>query len=609
MGMVRKHWRSSLVAVVLLFAFVGVLFRLYWIQVFAVHSFSREKADLISRAQEQQSRDFIVDSGRGAIVDRNGRFLTYDKDWRLIAFPLTDQQLRANQKKLSQVASILHISYRSLSTQLTSIQRPVALISEAGHDLILSKSQAEKIRKLSLPGIYALRSDNRSGTSLARTIIGRLERNPFLIQDRYPEEWSQGIYDSRSRVGATGLEETFEPFLRGSGGEFLLFGKDGRGRPLNGTTVVKDGGNGSIFPYRVVTTLDADIQQLAERVLRQQKVKDGSVVVQDIASGDVLAMASQPDEETANPNQSPWDNRALMETTPGSIFKTVVTLAALDTGKARMTDVFHCDGSLGRYGLTDTHAHGKQTLTQAYANSCNIAFAQIAEKVGAKTIESYAHRLGLGQPIMWTGELFQEKGFHQLRGEEKGLIFATGTSRKDKGAIAQTGIGQRDVRVTPLQAVNMVTSLFHQGRTPNPRIVKEIQRYDGSLKYTFPDHVLKIKKPIGTRALAEVREMMRKVVTEGTAQSMKTALIPLAGKTGTAQIGVKGDHYNKWMIGYAPYDRPRWSVSVVVRSSRDPKEMRGQLVFRQVMEGIERLEKEGAKKKAKKTTAEKKKNE
>ncbi|SFS97597.1 peptidoglycan D,D-transpeptidase FtsI family protein [Marininema halotolerans] len=598
--MVRKHWRSKWIAVLLFFAFVSILVRLYWIQISAVHSFSREKADLVARAQEQQNRDFIVDSGRGAILDRRGRPITYEKDWRLVVFPLSERQVSTNQKQLTRVAQILHISVQSLSKQLTAIHRPEALKKDGNSDWILTQGQAEAISKLAIPGIYARRSDDRSGFSLAKTVIGRLERNPFLIQERYPDEWEKGMYDSRSRIGVTGLEETFEPFLRGDGGEYLLFEKDGRGRPLNGTTVIKEKGNEAFYPYRVVTTLDMDIQRLTERILQKQKVEEGAIVVQDIASGDILAMASQPDESTAKDEQNPWDNRALMETTPGSIFKTVVALAALDTGKVKMTDVFHCNGSLGRYGLTDTHAHGKETFAQAYANSCNIVFAQIAEKVGAKTIELYAQRMGLGQRMIWTGELFQEKNFKQLQGEEKGLIFAPGTSKEDKGAIAQTGIGQRDVRVTPLQAANMVTTLFHNGSTPNPRIVKEIRRYDGSPVVTFPDHVLKTKERIGSRALAQVREMMRGVVTKGTAQSMKTAILPLAGKTGTAQVGVKGDHYNKWMIGYAPYDKPRWAVSVVVRSSADPKEMRGQQIFRQVMEEIYRLDQQQKKEKQEK---------
>ncbi|MFC4076837.1 peptidoglycan D,D-transpeptidase FtsI family protein [Salinithrix halophila] len=585
-----RRWRIILVTGAIILMFGGILLRLYGIQVSSVHSFSREEANLIARAQEQQNREFVVDSGRGSILDRRGRPFTYQKEWRLISFPMSRGQLEANQKKLERLASILDMPYGDLASRLAKLQGPMAL-AEGRIDKVLSEGQSKAIRSLAIPGIYALKSDNRSGTPFARPLIGRLERNPFLIREKYPEEWKNGVYHSQSRIGVTGLEASFEPFLRGGSGELLVYGADGRGRPLNGTSITKGSGEKTVFPYQLVTTLDKDIQRTVEEVLAENGVQEGAVVVQDIASGDILGMASRPDGSTAKKDQNPWDNRALMEATPGSIFKTVVAVAALDTGKVKPSDTFECSGKLGRYGLTDTGSkgHGEQTFAEAYANSCNITFAQVAEKLGGKTIESYARRMGLGQAMIWKGELFKEKDFHQLKGEEKGLIFAEGTSRKDRGVLAQTGIGQRDVRMTPLQAANMVTTLFHGGKTINPRVVNEIRRYDGTLFFRFPSHALKMDKTIGVRSLKEVRQMMRGVVTQGTARSMKGASIPLSGKTGTAQIGSKGDRYNKWMVGYAPYDRPRWSVSVVVRSVDDPKEMRAQTIFRQVLERIHRL--------------------
>ena len=98
------------------------------------------------------------------------------------------------------------------------------------------------------------------------------------------------------------------------------------------------------------------------------------MVVQEISTGDILAMASRPLPGAGQEGAQPWDNRAIMETVPGSIFKTVVAVAALDTGKVKPGETFVCDGELGRYGLTDSHGkgHGKQTFAEAYANSCNI---------------------------------------------------------------------------------------------------------------------------------------------------------------------------------------------------------------------------------------------
>ena len=583
-----KRRRTLLITSVLTMAFSGILLRLYWIQMVAMHSFSGEEADLIARAEAQQSRVYVVDSGRGAILDRNGKSLTGEKDWRLILFPLSDSQWTAYTDQLKQVAEIAGYSFGEFREKVEDLDRPRALPDKKGEGPALTEEQARSIQRLNIPGVYALQGDNRyDGRRVAQQLIGRVERNPFLVREKYPDEWADGQDPSHSRIGVTGLEAAFEPFLQGGAQQLLTYTTDGRGQPLNGLNMTTEK-NGGAIPYRIQSTVDLRAQQVAEKALDEAGVTDGAVVVQEIATGDVLAMAGRPDTDTAHKGENPWDNRALMETTPGSIFKTVVAVAALDSGKVKPTETFTCNGHLGRYGMKDSKegGHGRQTLSQAYANSCNVVFSKVAERLGGKTIEDTARRMGLGQRILWSGQVFKEDGFRQLPGEQTGMIFSEETSRKDAGAVVQTAIGQRDVRMTPLQAANMVTTLFHEGKTMNPRVVREIQYHDGKPYFRFSLHALKTDRKISPGALRAVREMMRGTVLRGTASDLKGAEVTMGAKTGTAQLGLNKDRYNKWMVGYSPYESPRYAVAVVIRSVKNGNDLRAHQVFRQVMEGL-----------------------
>ena len=593
----RIRWRSYGLTFLFLLAFVGLILRLSAIQLNTTRISSTIRPELVEGAKEQHTQEMIVESGRGSILDRRGKPLTGTRGWRLIAFPFAKSHLAAHEEKLTQLAEIIGVPHRVLVEKLSGLKAPGAIDREGGKDLVLTPSQVREIEDLDIPGVYALETDDRLDPDIpARQLIGRTERNPFLIRKWYEEELKEGEVDAHSQVGVTGLEAAFDSFLRGGGEHVLTYTVDGKGRPLNGLDVHRKetrGGSGKV-PHSLVTSLDRDIQAMVERILEEEEVLDAAVVVQEISSGDILAMASRPLPGRTE-GQQPWDNRAIMETVPGSVFKTVVAVAALDTGKVKPDETFVCDGELGRYGLTDSQGkgHGKQTFAEAYANSCNIVFAQVAERLGGETIEAYANKLGLGRQILWSGRL-SGKEYHHLHGEHSGLIFAEGTSKKDGGAVAQTAIGQRDVRMTPVQAANMVTSLFHQGKLPSPRIVREIRDGQGAAVVRFPAKRLPVDRPIQPKTLEQVRAMMRKAVTDGTAAGMKGAEWALAGKTGTAQLGANRG-YNKWMVGFGPYEKPRYSVAVVVRSVPDDGDPRALRIFRRVMDGLKKVEMDRAK--------------
>ncbi|MDN4593331.1 penicillin-binding protein 2 [Polycladomyces subterraneus] len=588
-GFTGRGWAAGLV---FFLAFAVVAARLSHIQLM-----TSKQAALIARAQEQQSREYVVDSGRGMILDRHGDPIVGERGKRLIAFPMDWRQVRLHAAKLKRVAEIAGYSYDALIQKLIALKKPQSLPTSEGDDWIVTPDQAREIEALHIPGIHVMETDNRSAPyGLARQLIGRVERDPFLLRERYGEELASGTYQPLSRIGVSGLEASFEPFLRSQSENVITYAVDGRGRPLNGLRLKQlPGREGTdAVSYQVVTTLDRRMQHAVEKILHDEGVADGAVVLQEISTGDVLAMASRPLPDGGSFQARPWDNRAVMETVPGSIFKTVVAVAALDTGIVKPDTVFVCRGELGRYGLRDAKpgGHGKLTFTQAFAHSCNIVFAQLAERLGGETIEKYARKLGLAQKVSWNGSLFHESDFRQLLEEQTGLIFSSKAARRDRGAVAQTGIGQRDVRLTPLQAANLVTSLFHDGQSLTPRLVLRVQSPDGQAVAVFRPQAYKENFRIKPKTLVQVRRMMRAAVMEGTAVAVQAAKWELAGKTGTAQVGTKKDRYNKWMIGYGPYNRPRYAVSVVLRGVPDSQDPRALRIFQRVMDEVALIEAE-----------------
>lgn len=593
----KYKWRSIAVSIVIVLLFAVILARLYMIQVSSTRSFQivNEQVDLIAMAQTSQNREIVIQSGRGSILDRNGQPFAGGMDWHLLVFPQSEKQFRLHAEKFRKISAIIRYPYEDFRQQLLHLKVPAILSGINGEKITLSPSQREKIEALRIPGIMVVQSDQRMTLNqLAEQVIGQVARSPLLLKKWHSDKIANNHWHPESLIGISGLEQAFEPFLHGEEEQLLIYTADRTGKPLNGMQMSRKNTNRDKEdpPKTLVTTLDKKIQQKVEKILREEKVEDGAVVVQEIRSGDILAMGSAPKGSSDQKEQDPWKNRAVMEATPGSIFKTVVAAAALEQGLVREDTVFHCDGKLDHYHLSDSNpdGHGKITFGEAYAKSCNIVMGTVAKILGPEKLESYARQLGLAQKVLWDGKVFHDSSFAQLPEEQTGLIFASETDKKDEGVLVQTGIGQRDVRMTPVQAVNMVTSLFHQGKTVEPRLVKEIQDVQGRTVFRFPRQTIEGAKPLKSSTVRSIRKFMEKVVESGTAASARQARWKLAGKTGTAQIGPKGDIYNKWMIGFGPSDHPRYSVAVVLRSVSDADDPRAIRIFENVMNELAALE-------------------
>jgi cell division protein FtsI/penicillin-binding protein 2 len=566
----------------------GLLLRLWWIQLGFPHHFSKHDVYLIQNAVKQRQQSIVLHSGRGDILDRNGYAFTGEEQQALILFPLARGRIEGTEE-LRKLAEILRLPEAEIVRVLAEKKTPDALRDDRGRLVPLSKRQAEQINALNIPGVIALGITERyRPDEVAKHVIGFVHQNPQLVQSLYADEIKQGKMSADSLVGGSGLERSFDLFLQGVEPSTLSYFVDGHGNPLRGLDIRYTHQTNQFYPLSLVTTLDREIQQRMERIADDQELGEGAIVVLDAQTGDVLAMVSRPrfDQTHVNIADGSWRNHAVKQLPPGSVFKTVVAAAVLAEGAVSPTEHFHCDGEYGKYGFScwKEGGHGSITMEEAFAQSCNIAFAEMAKRLGGDKIEEYAKRLGLTVPVgHQTERLFKLEHFRQIEGEEKGTVFAQGVSRKDEGVLIQTAIGQRDVRITPLQAANMMVTILRGGEPAQVRLVTDITYRNGVSFHHFSPQPLPAEG-IDYVTASKLRRMLQAVVQEGTGQPLQTARWTVAGKSGTAQVDASGQEYtHQWFVGYAPAEKPRYAIAVVAENQPASGRSRATEVFRDVV--------------------------
>jgi cell division protein FtsI/penicillin-binding protein 2 len=565
------NWKKRRMFIVLLlftFLYTGIITRLAWIQVIATRSFSPHKVDLVEKAVAQRREKLVLNNGRGMIYDRKGVPLTGEEQTGLAIFPLIHDSLDENEK-IDKLGHILGMSKEETLQLLSGMKHAGFWQDQNGKVIPLHEDQARQIQALNLAGVVPLPVTMRyTKDGLAHHVIGYIGQNAKLIQENYQDDVQAGTLNSISKVGVAGLERTFQPFLAGLGEKSVSYFVDGRGNPLNGLDVRMKEAENSFYPLTLVTTIDADIQKQLESAFDASPIKKGAAVVLDVGTRDVLAMVSRPnvDPTRPDPTSDAWKNRAIKQATPGSIFKIVVAAVALEEGLVKPDDHFMCKGELGKYGFScwKKGGHGDITFEQAFADSCNIAFAEIAKKVGSEKLQQYAVKMGLDQQIGWEKFPFYKLGkFQQFDGEDKGHVFANDMPKNDEGILIQTGIGQRDVQVTPLQAANMAAIIAGDGKKQKVRVVQSINYQNGTTFYRFEDRPLE-GTDISPGTAHTLQKFMENVVDDGTGIMLKNLPWKVAGKSGTAQTVVQGQpKNNQWFVGYVPREKPRYAIAVL----------------------------------------------
>jgi penicillin-binding protein 2 len=377
-----------------------------------------------------------------------------------------------------------------------------------------------------------------------------------------------------SMEGKTGIEKMFDTELSGqSGGQLLRVDAFGYRHEEVGS--IREPENGK----DVQLTIDVRLQRLAESALGSAR---GSVVIMDPNNGDVLAMASFPRYNLNNfipkisqaeydvyrlDTRKPFINRAIQQYyPPGSIYKPLVALAALESGKINSGQQYQCHGHI-MVGNRKKHCalhsgHGLLNFNQGMERSCNVYYFKLAKDIGYEYIRAMAHDLGIGQ-----------KTGIQLEHEKPGLLpdnrWKVQTFREGWtiGDTYNAAIGQGFVDVTPLQMANMTATIANGGTRYRPRIVKGLR--DPATQEITPIKSVVEKELWWSKASQQaVRRGMYDVVQgrKGTARSARVEGVPYAAKTGTAQFGPPG-RYHGWMIAFAPYVNPKYAIALVVEDT------------------------------------------
>lgn len=564
---------------------VVLILRLAYIQlVFRASSLPHSKYTLQEMSVLQRERGVVLDSGRGNVYDRNGKPLTGKTVSAAVLFPVDRKSLENKDGRLNPVARALGVDSERLAALWGRLSVPLLWKGDSGGaPLALTEQQAKRISALKFSGLevlpYTERYENRPN---GMQWLGYLTDVPGQMQMPHT--------GYAFREGAAGLEKTMEPILRGVGPTTVYYTVDGLNRAIPGTGIQLKSPNNPYYPLRLTSTIDLELQRDIEKLTEKAGMKEGAVVLLDASNADVIAMVSRPFYNPLNvdPKQGAWNNRAVQATAPGSIFKTVTAAAALEAGVTSVDESFYCSGKYARYGLSCWKAtgHGALTLEQAFAQSSNVVFAELGERMAGEELEWTARKLGLGRTVGWEAkDLLGMPVMRPLDHEEKGMIFSSEQAASDGGVRAQSGIGQRDVRVTPLQAANLVVTLLHDGQVRAPRLLHHVSYANGQLMKEFKPHFAPSNagsiRPETARLLTA---WMRTVVTDGTGKSLMHAKWKLAGKSGTAQVKVQGQpRNNQWFIGYGPVEHPRYALAVLFQNMKEGGSNQATSLFGDIM--------------------------
>ncbi|WP_426448564.1 peptidoglycan D,D-transpeptidase FtsI family protein [Paenibacillus sp. S-38] len=574
--------------------------RLFWIQAAAVHSFAGLGIDLTENSVIQRAEGIVLDSGRGDFLDRRLEPLTGRELQVLALFPVNKQALESGPEadRYTEAARILGVPQNEWKSLILGLKIPWLWRREE-RPAALSPAEARRLEALGLPGLRVLPYKERyTENQPAAQVIGFIGQNPERITKQFTDQFHKGELQLTSKIGGAGLEKTFEPWLQGLGPTSVSLFTDGEKRALPGLDARRIAPDNPNYPLQVVTTLDGRIQREIEARMERLHIREGAVVVLDTEHGDTVAAASRPafDPEHVDLSGGAWSSRAVKAAVPGSVFKTVTAAAALETKAVRPGETFECTGELGRFGLScwKEGGHGRLTLEEAYAQSCNVAFAKIAERLGGEQLERYARKLGVTGTVGWSGDVHGHPHLHQWDGEEGGTVYADPAEAKDAGAVAQTSIGQRDVRMTPLAAANLVVTLLHGGEVRSPRLVDSIRFRSGRPYEIFGPQLRGLAQDAGVQTEGGIRpatakvllKWMQGVVSRGTGQPLQQAKWPLAGKSGTAQITLRNGQpgENHWFVGYGPAGKPRYAVAVLVGQLPEGQKNTSLTLFREVMD-------------------------
>ncbi len=552
--------------------FVALSGRLFQLQVVSGEEYA-------SRAAADRTAEVPILAPRGLIFDRAGRPIAVNTpSWTVNVRP-ADLPDEARFRVLARVADLTDTPMSALRDRLEAFQGspfelvPIVRGVERDAALIIGEEAA------SLPGIvvevepirsYLDETGGVDGTLLSHVVgyTGPISRDELI-------ELADAGYLRNDTIGKAGVEASFETELRGTYGAKLVE-RDASGREVRVVRTIRE----PVPGRNLMLTIDAETQRLATQALtwgmEVAGVSQGVTVVMNPQTGEILAMVSLPAYDNndfaggisaddfavylADPDR-PLRNHAISDIyPPGSTYKLVTGIAAMEEGvttPGRQWPTYGCyqiPGAPAGECLYDWNRQGFGPLDMiaAFAKSSDTFFYQMAIHTGIDPLAEWAHELGFGA-----------RSGIRLPGEEPGIIASTEWARQQgragvfTGEVAQAGIGQNVIAVTPLQVLNAYAAVANGGDLMRPMIVRGETDENGELVAAYEPEVIHTIDA-DPETLQTMRIGAREVITSGHAYNIRDLDLPgaLSGKTGTAEFGELTEEgtlpFHSWFVAYLP---------------------------------------------------------
>ncbi len=583
-----QHRRILAVMAILgLVAFVPVALQLYTLMVVDYSYYTK-------LALRNQTRTTAVPAQRGTI---------YDVNMHMLACSISVENVYLDPHELKQAKE-----------DIPAISAALAEILDLDAEKIEKQARNTRLRYQQI----AANVDEETANQIRR-MINEKDISGIHLEPSTKRYYPFGALASQvvgfvnaSNTGCEGIEAAYNSFLSGAAGKVITTkGNNEMDMPFSYENYIS-----SIPGCDVILTLDTTVQACLEKrmeeAIAKYAVQNGAFgIVMNVKTGEILAMATiggydpnhyleiyDPDAAQAveelrlsylqHPQSSEayssgltaykdalqaarlkqWRNRCLSDGyEPGSTFKVLTMAAALDSGAITLDNHFYCNGAEripGRSQLLHcwrSAGHGSETTAQALQNSCNIAFAHIALKLGGDTFYEYIKNFGV-----------LEKTGIDLAGESKGVFFSkelvTNTDKWGTASLTSGSFGQT-FKLTPLQLVRAISAVVNGGYLMEPYIVSEVINAAGNTVLKQEPTV--VRQVISEQTSQIMRTLMESVVTEGTAKNAAVAGFSIGGKTGTSEkIDVLDENGKPTLdkivsfVGVAPMDDPQYIVLVAL---------------------------------------------
>ncbi|EJT6152315.1 stage V sporulation protein D [Clostridium perfringens] len=557
---------AFLLAIVILF--LALSGRLLCISIF------RSK-DYKAMAEEQWTNEIQIDARRGRILDRNNRELAVTANVFRVDLDLITLRKYIDKKDTDNI-EIAKLLAEALEMDEEKVLSRIELTYPSGNPansatLIrrIEKEKADKVKELDINGVIVSEDTKRyypNGDFLSHTL---------------------GTTNADGE-GLSGLELYYNEELMG----------------IPGVRVSEVSGNSTSNPYSetsftppvdgkdMTLTIDENIQYFVEKVaedaLNKHNADSVSIAVMNPNNGEILGMVNKPGFNPNNPYegseafkgkdesaklQNMWRNTIVSDSfEPGSIFKIITSIAAIEENIAGKDEVYYCDGSLNVAGKNikcwKPGGHGVQNFNQTLENSCNVAFMEMGAKLGAEKLNEYIKLFGFGT----------QSGI-DLPGEATGIV----KNVEDISAVdlATISFGQTNT-MNGIQFMTALNAVANGGDLIQPHIMKELShKDDNGTKIIDEVFVPKIQENIvDEKSTMRVKEALESTVSNGSSKDAGIEGIKVAGKTGTAEkvdpeTGTYGAGYIASFAGFAPYDNPQVSLIVIIDNPKNGEHFGG----------------------------------